>query len=140
MSKRWQTQKIYEMNAGLTASFRWHSMRGDSCVVGLSIDADELVIIWLLALIWHLICVSQTRRWKRTCFLFVPKISIHFHLRKSVMFAVSVAFERNLHENGNGTADTALCKRAYTLSTPRATCNLFTCCGCNFNMFEAHEV
>lgn len=50
-----KNKKKREMNTGLKASFRCHSMRGDFCV-GLSIDADELVIIWLLALIWHLIC------------------------------------------------------------------------------------
>lgn len=64
------------------------------------------------------LCVADETL-EKTGFLFVPKISIHFHLRKSGMFAVSVTFERRLHENGNGTADTELCKRIYTLSTPR---------------------
>lgn len=32
----------------------------DFCFVWVITDADELMIIWLLALIWHLICVCHT--------------------------------------------------------------------------------
>lgn len=77
--------------------------------VGFHIDADELMIIWLLALIRHLICVSQSRQWEifdAARFCHSKMSGSIFCPRESGVFVVPLRShcERKSHENDIGRA------------------------------------
>lgn len=106
-----QTQKVNGYLHSVTPRFPFDAIwyAADFCFVRFITDADELMIIWLLALIWHLICVchtvtDETVYVARFHFFLLRKIfrSI-FSPTKNGRFrcSIAVAFKRDSNGNGN---------------------------------------